>query len=155
MSKSVLIQSCAIALSLLAGNAAGGTPEENLAQGKAFLTENAQKADIKTTASGLQYQIIKPGTGERPSAQSAVTVHYRGTTLDGQEFDSSYKRGQPATFPLNRVIPGWTEGVQLMAKGAHYKFFIPADLAYGARGAGRAIEPNSTLIFDIELLDIN
>ncbi|MDT8406103.1 MAG: FKBP-type peptidyl-prolyl cis-trans isomerase [Methylococcales bacterium] len=132
-----------------------GTPEENLAQGKAFLESNAKQDGINTTASGLQYQIIKPGAGAQPAAASSVTVHYRGVTLDGKEFDSSYKRGQPATFPLNRVIPGWTEGVQLMREGAHYKLFIPAELAYGKRGAGPVIEPNSTLIFDIELLKVN
>jgi FKBP-type peptidyl-prolyl cis-trans isomerase len=130
------------------------TPEENKAQGIAFLAENGKKPNIKTTASGLQYEILTPGTGSKsPSASDNVTVHYKGTTLDGNEFDSSYSRGEPATFPLNRVIPGWTEGVQLMTEGAKYRFFIPSDLAYGAQGGG-PIGPNATLIFDVELIKI-
>lgn len=128
------------------------TPEENKAAGMAFLAKNAKKPTIVTTASGLQYEILKEGTGASPSATDSVTVHYKGTTIDGTEFDSSYSRGTPATFPLNRVIAGWTEGVQLMKEGAKYRFYIPSDLAYGARGAGQAIGPNSTLIFDIELI---
>ncbi len=130
------------------------TPEENKAAGQAFLTENAKKPNIKTTASGLQYEILTEGTGASPSATDSVTVHYKGTTIDGTEFDSSYSRGAPATFPLNRVIAGWTEGVQLMKEGAKYRFYIPSELAYGARGAGQAIGPNSTLIFDIELIKV-
>lgn len=130
------------------------TPEENKTQGAAFLAENAKKPAIKTTASGLQYEIITPGKGSKsPSASDNVTVHYKGTTLDGNEFDSSYSRGEPATFPLNRVIPGWTEGVQLMTEGAKYRFFIPSELAYGERGAG-PIGPNATLIFEVELIKI-
>lgn len=131
------------------------TPEENKAAGIAFLAENAKKPNIVTTASGLQYEVLTPGTGTKsPSATDNVTVHYRGTTLDGEEFDSSYKRGAPATFPLNGVIPGWTEGVQLMKEGAKYRFYIPSELAYGERGAGRVIGPNATLIFDVELIKI-
>ncbi|MGR9114631.1 MAG: FKBP-type peptidyl-prolyl cis-trans isomerase [Gammaproteobacteria bacterium] len=130
------------------------TPEENKAAGSAFLAENARKPNIVTTASGLQYEVLTEGTGASPSASDSVTVHYRGTTIDGTEFDSSYSRGAPATFPLNRVITGWTEGVQLMKEGAKYRFFIPSDLAYGPRGAGQAIGPNSTLIFDIELIKV-
>ena len=130
------------------------TPEENKAAGIAFLTENGKKESVKTTASGLQYEVITEGTGASPSASDSVTVHYKGTTIDGTEFDSSYKRGSPATFPLNRVIAGWTEGVQLMKEGAKYRFYIPSDLAYGPRGAGPIIGPNSTLIFDIELLKV-
>jgi FKBP-type peptidyl-prolyl cis-trans isomerase FkpA len=130
------------------------TPEENKAAGEAFLAENAKKPNIITTASGLQYEILKKGEGATPSATDNVTVHYKGTTIDGNEFDSSYSRGEPATFPLNRVIPGWTEGVQLMQEGAKYRFYIPSDLAYGAHGAGRLIGPNSTLIFDVELINI-
>lgn len=130
------------------------TPEENKTKGAAFLAANAKKATIKTTASGLQYEILKSGTGLRkPAATDQVTVHYRGATLDGSEFDSSYSRGEPATFALNQVIPGWTEGVQLMTEGAKYRFFIPSELAYGERGAG-PIPPNSTLIFDVELIKI-
>ncbi|MDP2901932.1 MAG: FKBP-type peptidyl-prolyl cis-trans isomerase [Methylovulum sp.] len=131
------------------------TPEENKAAGIAFLAANAKKDNIVTTASGLQYEIITPGTGNKsPSATDSVTVHYKGTTLDGEEFDSSYGRGEPATFPLNRVIPGWTEGVQLMKEGAKYRFYIPSGLAYGEYGAGRSIGPNAALIFDVELLKI-
>lgn len=130
------------------------TPEENKAAGVAFLAENAKKPNIVTTASGLQYEVLTEGTGTSPSATDSVTVHYKGTTIDGAEFDSSYKRGAPATFPLNRVIAGWTEGVQLMKEGAKYRFYIPSDLAYGPRGAGQAIGPNSTLIFDIELIKV-
>jgi len=130
------------------------TPEENKAAGAAFLAENAKKATIVTTASGLQYEILTPGTGTvSPKATDNVTVHYKGATIDGKEFDSSYSRGEPTSFPLNRVIPGWTEGVQLMKEGAKYRFYIPSDLAYGEQGAG-PIAPNSTLIFDVELIKI-
>jgi len=128
---------------------------ENQAAGVAFLAENAKKSSIITTASGLQYEVLTPGTGaQTPTATSNVTVHYRGTTIDGKKFDSSYDRGEPTSFPLNRVIPGWTEGVQLMTEGAKYRFYIPAELAYGENGAG-PISPNSALIFDVELLKIN
>ncbi len=128
------------------------SPEENLKAGEAFLAENAKKENIVTTESGLQYEILTPGEGPSPTARTNVTVHYRGTTLDGNEFDSSYKRGSPASFPLNRVIKGWTEGLQLMNVGAKYRFFIPSELAYGKRGAGRDIGPNATLIFEVELI---
>ncbi len=128
------------------------SPEENRVAGETFLAENAKKENIITTASGLQYQILKQGEGSSPTATDSVTVHYEGTTLDGTVFDSSYKRGSPATFPLNRVIAGWTEGVQLMNIGAKYRFYIPSHLAYGQRGAGADIGPNSTLIFDVELI---
>jgi len=131
------------------------TPAENKAAGIAFLAENAKKPNIVTTASGLQYEVLTPGTGTAsPSATDNVTVHYKGTTIEGEEFDSSYSRGEPATFPLNRVIAGWTEGVQLMKEGAKYRFFIPSELAYGEQGAGRAIGPNAALIFDVELIKI-
>ena len=124
--------------------------------GEEFLAANAKKDGVKTTASGLQYKVVKagPATGKKPAATSNVTVNYRGTLLDGTEFDSSYKRNEPATFPLNRVIPGWTEGVQLMTEGSTYEFYIPAKLAYGEQGAG-PIGPNSTLIFQVELLKVN
>ncbi len=131
------------------------TPEENKAAGLAFLTANAKKSNIVTTASGLQYEILTPGTGNKsPSATDNVTVHYKGTTIDGEEFDSSYSRGEPTSFPLNRVISGWTEGVQLMTEGAKYRFYIPSQLAYGENGAGRSIGPNAALIFDVELIKI-
>jgi FKBP-type peptidyl-prolyl cis-trans isomerase len=131
------------------------TPEENQAAGVAFLAENAKKPNIKTTASGLQYEVLNQGSGKvSPAASDTVTVHYKGTTLDGAEFDSSYSRGEPASFPLNRVIAGWTEGVQLMKEGDKFRFYIPADLAYGSEGAGRLIGPNATLIFEVELIKI-
>ncbi len=131
------------------------SPEENKAAGIAFLAENAKKTNVVTTASGLQYEVIKAGTGTAtPKATDTVTVHYKGTTIDGAEFDSSYSRGAPTSFPLNRVIAGWTEGVQLMTVGATYRFYIPSQLAYGEQGAGRAIGPNATLIFDVELIKI-
>ncbi|MFC3122609.1 FKBP-type peptidyl-prolyl cis-trans isomerase [Agaribacter flavus] len=127
--------------------------EENIAKGKAFLEENAGKEGVKTTESGLQYKVISEAEGESPKATDIVKVHYRGTLLDGTEFDSSHKRGAPAEFPLNQVIPGWTEGVQLMNVGEKYEFFIPSELAYGTRATGK-ITPNSTLIFEVELLEI-
>jgi len=128
--------------------------EKNAAEGKKFLEENKKKEGVKTTASGLQYKALKEGTGATPKATDTVKVNYRGTTIDGNEFDSSYKRGEPASFPVNRVIKGWTEGLQLMKVGSKYQFFVPADLAYGERGAGADIGPNATLIFDVELLDV-
>jgi len=128
--------------------------EKNKTAGEAFLAENAKKKGVTTTKSGLQYEVIKQGKGATPKATDKVTVNYKGTLIDGTEFDSSYKRGQPVTFPLNGVIKGWTEGVQLMNVGSKYKFVLPADLAYGARGAGPKIGPNSTLVFEVELLSI-
>ncbi len=125
------------------------------AEGERFLAENKKNAKVQTTASGLQYVVEKEGTGAQPAATDQVTVHYTGRLLSGEVFDSSVKRGQPATFPLNQVIPGWTEGVQLMKEGAKYKFFIPGDLAYGAQGIPNAIPPHSTLIFDVELIKVN
>ena len=122
--------------------------------GKVFLEENGKKEGVTTTASGLQYKVIKAGTGAKPKATDTVNVHYKGTFLDGKTFDSSYDRGQPISFPLNGVIAGWTEGVQSMPVGSTYEFYIPSNLAYGERGAGGAIPPNSTLIFVVELLGI-
>ncbi len=130
------------------------SPDENKTAGIAFLAENAKKDNITTTASGLQYEILTEGTGKSPIASDQVSVHYQGTTLDGNEFDSSYKRGEPAAFPLNRVIAGWTEGVQLMKEGSKYRFFIPSELAYGERGAGADIPANAALIFEVELLKV-
>jgi FKBP-type peptidyl-prolyl cis-trans isomerase FklB len=123
-------------------------------EGEAFLAANGKKPGIKTTASGLQYQVIKDGTGKTPKSTDKVTTHYRGTLISGKQFDSSYDRGQPATFPVNGVIAGWTEALQLMKEGAKWKLFIPSDLAYGERGAGADIPPNSTLIFEIELIKV-
>lgn len=122
--------------------------------GEKFLAENKTKENVKETASGLQYVVEKEGTGAQPTAEDEVTVHYTGRLLDGTVFDSSVNRGEPATFPLNRVIPGWTEGVQLMKEGAKYTFFIPSDLAYGPQGIPNAIPPHSTLIFDVELIKV-
>lgn len=128
--------------------------EENAKAGKAFLQENAKKPGVKTTKSGLQYLVLKEGKGKSPSANSNVRVHYEGRLIDGTVFDSSIARQQPVDFRITQVITGWTEGLQLMKVGAKYRFFIPADLAYGQIGSGDIIEPNSTLIFDIELLEI-
>lgn len=122
--------------------------------GEDFLKENSKKAGIVTLPSGLQYMVIKEGTGRSPKATDNVKCHYEGTLIDGTLFDSSKKRGEPATFPLNSVIKGWTEGVQLMKEGATYRFFIPYDLAYGANGAGSAIPPYAALIFDVELIEV-
>lgn len=127
--------------------------EKNVEAGQAYLAENGKRDGVTTTESGLQYEVLTEGTGASPSATDTVTVHYRGTLLDGTEFDSSYSRGEPTSFPLNRVISGWTEGVQLMKEGAKYRFHIPSNLAYGERATGK-ITPNSTLIFDVELLEI-
>ena len=123
--------------------------------GGKFLAENKLKEGVKETASGLQYVVEKEGTGAKPGPEDEVTVHYTGKLLDGTVFDSSVSRGEPATFPLNRVIPGWTEGVQLMSEGAKYTFFIPSDLAYGPQGVPNAIPPHSTLIFEVELIKVN
>ena len=124
--------------------------DKALVDGKAYLATNAQKSGVTTTASGLQYRVVAAGSGSRPTAQDTVTVNYRGTLVDGTEFDSSYKRGEPASFPLSGVIPGWTEGVQLMPVGSKYEFVLPPDLAYGARGP----LANQVLVFEVELLGI-
>lgn len=123
-------------------------------RGEAFLAENKKKEGVKTLPSGLQYKVIKAGTGKKPKLNDTVTIHYRGTLIDGTEFDSSYKRGQPVSFPVSGVLPGWTEALQLMEEGAKWQLFIPSNLAYGERGAGGIIGPNATLIFEIELISI-
>lgn len=123
-------------------------------EGEAFLAENAKKDGVQVTESGLQYEVITEGNGPKPTAENTVSVTYHGTTIDGTVFDSSVERGDTATFPLNGVIRGWTEGLQLMPVGSKYRFYIPSDLAYGPRGAGAQIGPNSTLIFDVELIGI-
>ncbi len=135
--------------------AAGQSGEKNMAEGQAFLTLNANKEGIVCLPSGLQYREVKPGTGKIPHLTDRVTTHYKGCLLDGTEFDSSYGRGQPATFPVNGVIAGWTEALQLMKVGSIWELFIPGKLAYGERGAGRDIGPNATLIFQVELLGIS
>jgi FKBP-type peptidyl-prolyl cis-trans isomerase len=128
--------------------------DKNLQEGRDFLAKNAKQAGVKITPSGLQYKMLVAGKGASPIATDTVKVHYRGTFIDGREFDSSYKRNEPATFPVNGVIPGWTEALQLMKVGGKYKLFVPPNLAYGERGMGGNIGPNTTLIFDVELLGI-
>jgi FKBP-type peptidyl-prolyl cis-trans isomerase FklB len=128
--------------------------EKNKSAGKKFLAENAGKTGVKTLPSGLQYRELRAGTGKTPKATDTVTVNYRGTLIEGKEFDSSYKRGTPATFPVSGVIAGWTEALQLMREGAKWQLFIPSNLAYGERGAGGDIGPNATLIFEVELISV-
>jgi len=128
--------------------------EKNLKAGQVFLKKQARKTQVKKTSSGLLYKILKRGKGQQPVATDTVEVNYKGTLINGTEFDSSYSRGKPVTFPLNRVIPGWTEGVQLMKVGSKYRFYVPSNLAYGEMSPSPKIPPNSTLIFDIELLKI-
>ena len=131
------------------------TMNNNKAEGEAFLAENAGKAGVTTLPSGLQYEVLAQGTGSTPTLKSSVTTHYHGTLINGTVFDSSYQRGQPATFPVNGVIAGWTEALQLMPEGSKYRLYIPSDLAYGKRGAGRDIPGDTALIFDVELLKVN
>lgn len=128
--------------------------ESALERGQKFLKENASKEGVKTSSTGLQYKITKEGEGRSPKASDTVVVHYKGTTIDGKEFDSSYKRGEPATFPLNQVIKGWTEGLTYLKEGGKATLYIPSELAYGKRGAGADIGPDETLIFDVELIKI-
>ena len=124
------------------------------AEGEKFLAENGKKEGVVTLKSGLQYEVLREGNGKKPKATDQVKCHYEGTLINGQVFDSSYKRNEPAVFPLNQVIPGWTEGLQLMQEGAKYRFYIPYILAYGESGAGGSIPPFATLIFDVELLEV-
>ncbi|MCQ2238012.1 MAG: FKBP-type peptidyl-prolyl cis-trans isomerase [Bacteroidaceae bacterium] len=128
--------------------------DASIAEGEEFLKINGQKAGVVTTASGLQYQVLKRGEGKKPSATDRVRCHYRGSLINGKVFDSSYDRNEPADFPLNQVIAGWTEALQLMAEGSQYRLFIPYHLGYGERGAGAMIPPYSTLIFDVELIKV-
>ena len=129
--------------------------KDNKTIGREFLEENAKNDSVVQTTSGLQYMVLQEGTGAKPGPTDEVTVHYTGRLLDGTVFDSSVERGEPATFKLNQVIPGWTEGLQLMSEGSKYRLFIPSELAYGSKGAGEQIMPNSTLIFDVELIKVN
>ncbi len=129
--------------------------EENLTKGQAFMAENAKKEGVVTTESGLQYEVLTAGEGASPVAEDTVKVHYRGSLINGTDFDSSYSRGEPVSFPLNGVIPGWTEGLQLMKVGGKARLVLPAELAYGPGGMGEAIGPNETLVFEVELLEIN
>lgn len=133
------------------GGCAKVDPEQSKRIGEAYLAENAGKEGVVVTPSGLQYQVLKPGQGKQPTATDSVTVNYKGTLVNGKEFDS----GENISFPLNGVIPGWTEGLQLMKEGAKYRFFIPSDLAYGEAGAARVIPPNSALIFEVDLVKVN
>lgn len=128
--------------------------DKNMKEGETFLAENKKKEGVVTLPSGLQYKVVTAGNGKKPKSSDTVTTHYRGTLIDGSEFDSSYKRGQPASFPVTGVIAGWTEALQLMPAGSKWQLFVPASLAYGPRGAGQMIGPNATLIFEVELLSI-
>lgn len=149
-----LTKFAAAALALIAPGLATAHAQSAVERGKTYMEENAKKEGVETTASGLQYKVLEPGSGDAPTASSTVKVNYRGTLLDGTEFDSSYKRGEPISFPLNRVIPGWTEGLQLIKPGGKIELTIPPNLAYGAAGAGALIGPNETLIFEVELLEV-
>lgn len=135
--------------------AAAAMGQANAEAGKAFLDENGKRPEVKTTPSGLQYEVIEEGKGLQPKADESVTVHYTGRLIDGTVFDSSVERGEPATFGVSQVIPGWVEALQMMKEGAKWRLFIPANLAYGPNGAGGVIGPNATLIFDVELLKVN
>ena len=128
--------------------------KDNKTLGREFLEENAKNDSVVQTTSGLQYMVLKEGTGAKPGPTDKVTVHYTGKLIDGTVFDSSVEGGEPVTFPLDKVIPGWTEGLQLMSEGSKYRLFIPSELAYGSKGAGEQILPNSTLIFDVELIKV-
>ncbi|RNI22390.1 FKBP-type peptidyl-prolyl cis-trans isomerase [Rufibacter latericius] len=134
---------------------AGASGEENRKEGEAFLEANKEKEGVHALPSGLQYQVLESGSGRTPTRNSNVTTHYHGTLINGTVFDSSYERGEPATFPVNGVIAGWTEALQLMKEGDKWRLFIPGNLAYGSRGAGGDIGPNATLIFDVELITVN
>jgi FKBP-type peptidyl-prolyl cis-trans isomerase len=142
------------ALKQLRDQATAKASEENMKEGEAFLAANKTKDGVVTTATGLQYKILTAGTGAKPTKDDTVVCNYKGTFIDGKEFDSSYKRGQPAEFPVGHVIPGWTEALQMMPVGSKWQLVIPSDLAYGTRGAGGAIGPNQTLVFEVELISI-
>ena len=150
----ITIDEAQAALQAQQETAAAAAAAENSAAGEAFLAENAAREGVTVTDSGLQYEVLTEADGAQPTAEDTVSVHYVGTLMDGTEFDSSVARGEPATFPLQGVIPGWTEGVQLMNVGSKYRFVIPSELAYGDRGAGQAIGPGETLVFEVELLEI-
>ena len=150
----ITIEDAGAALATYAEQQFAAETETNKMKGATYLEENAKKEGVIVTESGLQYSVVTEGDGAKPMATDQVTVHYRGTLIDGTEFDSSYSRGEPATFGLNQVIPGWTEGVQLMNVGSKYQFVVPHELGYGERGAGGAIGPFETLIFEVELIEI-
>lgn len=144
----------AVKLQAHAAKVAAELPKKNMQEGTAFLAKNKTAKDVVTTASGLQYKVLRQGSGVKPNATDVVKVHYKGTLLNGETFDSSYDRNEPIDFPLNQVVPGWSEGVGLMNVGSKYQFWIPADLAYGATGSPPTIGPNATLVFEVELLDV-
>lgn len=149
------IEEAVAAFSEVVAESREGAAEDARKAGEEFLAENRQRPEVQVTDSGLQYEVLEEGDGPRPEAGDTVRVHYRGTTIDGEVFDESYSRGRPATFPLGQVIPGWTEGMQLMQVGAKYKFYVPAELAYGANPPpGAPFGPGTTLIFEVELLEI-
>lgn len=148
-----LAQASEVAMQTAQQEKAVADAEANKVSGAEFLAKNAEKEGVTTTESGLQYEVLEQGDGEKPAATDTVKVHYAGTLIDGTTFDSSYDRGEPATFPLNRVIPGWTEGVQLMNVGSKYRLTVPSELGYGEQGTG-PIPPNATLVFEVELLEI-
>ncbi|WP_162055866.1 FKBP-type peptidyl-prolyl cis-trans isomerase [Pontibacter pamirensis] len=148
------VQQAMIALQQEMAQKQNSAGSDNKQAGEAFLAENKNKEGVKTLPSGLQYQVLQEGSGKSPSATDTVTTHYHGTLIDGTVFDSSYERNEPATFPVNGVIAGWTEALQMMKEGSKWRLFIPANLAYGAQGAGGTIGPNSTLVFDVELLSV-
>ncbi len=151
----ITLEAAGEAINTQLGKVFANQSEANKARGQAYLKSNAEKEGVQVTASGLQYSVITEGDGAKPKDTDEVSVHYRGTLIDGTEFDSSYSRGSPATFPLNQVIPGWTEGVQLMSVGSKFQFVVPYELGYGERGAGGSIGPFETLVFEVELLEIN
>lgn len=151
---SAAMQLCQQKMRAAAQEKAAAVASKMKAEGEAFLAENAKKDGVKVTATGLQYEVLSEGTGKQPAKTDTVRVHYTGKLLDGSVFDSSVERGEPAEFGLSQVIPGWTEGLQLMKEGGKFRFYIPADLAYGDHGAGNSIPPQATLIFDVELLAV-
>jgi len=155
METAISVEEAGEALAMYTQKAEAEKSAAVIAEGEAYLQANAAKEGVTVTESGLQYSVITAADGPKPAETDTVTVHYRGTLLDGTEFDSSYSRNEPATFQLNGVIPGWTEGVQLMSEGSKFQFVIPYQLAYGERGAGAQIGPYSTLIFEVELIKIN
>jgi len=150
----ISMEEAQMALQAQQEEAAAAASAEASAAGETFMAENAARDEVTVTESGLQYEVLTEAEGEKPTEDSTVSVHYVGTLMDGTEFDSSVARGEPASFPLTGVIPGWTEGLQLMNVGSKYRFVIPSELAYGDRGAGQAIGPGETLVFEVELLEI-